>query len=319
SDFVIGLASGSGKLRGLRRPEAVAALPQAGPSGSGLLVTSFAGVKGTPGRSSSSKSGWESARLPQPPRLVEGGPCALVRLRSSRDGVGARLDGWIPRTPSRGLAAGVVELGSGGGTSGVGAYIVSVVGHPYLATLLPLWLTMSSYPSTTPVVLALVRNTKRQGKSFCWGSWNHIVLAVDGEHLVGAVPIGVDRPVDEMEEDFLELLAIAPFMNLCSERLRAVAYETPQGVVFSRHHIVFFAEPEGWAVITLAVSQISINTYSQMKQGVTNHEGIPRHRRNKPLKDVGDAQPIDHPVIAVAVDDGLVEVEHHHNARHGRS
>ncbi|RZS08830.1 hypothetical protein BHM03_00039856 [Ensete ventricosum] len=46
------------------------------------------------------------------------GPCALVHPRSFRDGVGARLDGWIPRTPSRGLAAGVVELGSGGGTSG---------------------------------------------------------------------------------------------------------------------------------------------------------------------------------------------------------
>ncbi|RZS03293.1 hypothetical protein BHM03_00033460 [Ensete ventricosum] len=44
SDFVIGLASGSGKLRGLRRPEAVAALPRAGPPGSGPLVTLFAGV-----------------------------------------------------------------------------------------------------------------------------------------------------------------------------------------------------------------------------------------------------------------------------------
>ncbi|RWW04232.1 hypothetical protein GW17_00032549, partial [Ensete ventricosum] len=36
-----------------------------------------------------------------------------------------------------------------------GAYIVSVVGHPYLTTLLPLWLTMSSYPSTTPAVLVV--------------------------------------------------------------------------------------------------------------------------------------------------------------------
>ncbi|RRT53242.1 hypothetical protein B296_00049447 [Ensete ventricosum] len=30
-----------------------------------------------------------------------------------------------------------------------------VVGHSYLATLLPLWLTMPSYPSTTPVVLTV--------------------------------------------------------------------------------------------------------------------------------------------------------------------
>ncbi|RWV79370.1 hypothetical protein GW17_00059503, partial [Ensete ventricosum] len=42
SDLVIGLASG--KLRELRRPEAVAALPRAGPPGSGPLVTPFAGV-----------------------------------------------------------------------------------------------------------------------------------------------------------------------------------------------------------------------------------------------------------------------------------
>ncbi|RRT50901.1 hypothetical protein B296_00036948 [Ensete ventricosum] len=40
-----------------------------------------------------------------------------------------------------------------------GAYIVSDVGHPYLATLLPLWLTMSSYPSTTPTVLAVGHTT----------------------------------------------------------------------------------------------------------------------------------------------------------------
>ncbi|RWV90339.1 hypothetical protein GW17_00047463, partial [Ensete ventricosum] len=44
SDLVIRLASGSGKLCGLRRPEAVAALPQAGPPGSGPLVTPFVGV-----------------------------------------------------------------------------------------------------------------------------------------------------------------------------------------------------------------------------------------------------------------------------------
>ncbi|RZR86039.1 hypothetical protein BHM03_00013163, partial [Ensete ventricosum] len=87
-------------------------------------------------------------------------PCALVRPWSSRDGVDARLDGWIPRTSSRGLVAGVVERGSGVDFckevgSGAEAYIVGVVGHSYLATLLPLWLTMSSYPSTTPAVLAV--------------------------------------------------------------------------------------------------------------------------------------------------------------------
>ncbi|RRT34585.1 hypothetical protein B296_00053092 [Ensete ventricosum] len=38
---------------------------------------------------------------------------------------------------------------------GAGAYIVGVVDHPYLATRLPLWLTLSSYTSTMPVVLAV--------------------------------------------------------------------------------------------------------------------------------------------------------------------
>ncbi|RZR86395.1 hypothetical protein BHM03_00013582, partial [Ensete ventricosum] len=35
------------------------------------------------------------------------------------------------------------------------AYIVGVVDHPYLATWLPLWLTMPSYTSTTPAVLTV--------------------------------------------------------------------------------------------------------------------------------------------------------------------
>ncbi|RRT72878.1 hypothetical protein B296_00030262 [Ensete ventricosum] len=47
---------------------------------------------------------------------------------------------------------------------GAGAYIVGVVDHPYLATWLPLWLTMPSYTSTTPVVLA--------GAEDEHGNWN---------------------------------------------------------------------------------------------------------------------------------------------------
>ncbi|RWV86811.1 hypothetical protein GW17_00051258 [Ensete ventricosum] len=49
----------------------------------------------------------------------------------------------------------MAELGSGGSTPArVGAYIVGVVDHSYLATRLPLWLTLSSYASTTLAVLA---------------------------------------------------------------------------------------------------------------------------------------------------------------------
>ncbi|RWW49568.1 hypothetical protein BHE74_00044243 [Ensete ventricosum] len=54
------------------------------------------------------------------------------------------------------------QVGSGVGSCkevGSGAYIVGAIGHPYLATLLPLCLTMPSYPSTTPVVLAVGRTT----------------------------------------------------------------------------------------------------------------------------------------------------------------
>ncbi|RWV86288.1 hypothetical protein GW17_00051832, partial [Ensete ventricosum] len=52
----------------------------------------------------------------------------------------------------------MVELGSGGSIparAGARAYIVGVVDHLYLAIQLPLWLTLSSYASTTPAVLAV--------------------------------------------------------------------------------------------------------------------------------------------------------------------
>ncbi|RWW06998.1 hypothetical protein GW17_00029636 [Ensete ventricosum] len=52
-----------------------------------------------------------------------------------------------------GVCTAVVASSVGRGWSG--AYIVGVVDHPYLATRLPLWLTLSSYASTTPVVLAV--------------------------------------------------------------------------------------------------------------------------------------------------------------------
>ncbi|RWW69646.1 hypothetical protein BHE74_00022742 [Ensete ventricosum] len=56
----------------------------------------------------------------------------------------------------------VLQLGSAADSCkkvGSGAYIVGVVDHPYLATRLPLWLTLSSYASTTPIVLAVGRTT----------------------------------------------------------------------------------------------------------------------------------------------------------------
>ncbi|RWW69587.1 hypothetical protein BHE74_00022801 [Ensete ventricosum] len=87
-------------------------------------------------------------------------PCALARPQSFRHGVGARSDGWTLGVRFRRLAVGVVELGSGGGA---GAFIVSVVGHSYLISLLSLLLTMPSYLSTMPTVLALALSSGSSG------------------------------------------------------------------------------------------------------------------------------------------------------------
>ncbi|RRT68226.1 hypothetical protein B296_00001700 [Ensete ventricosum] len=74
SDFVIGLASGLGKSRGLRRPEAVAALPRAGPPGSRLLMTPFAGVppREPIGESSNARAGASTTLWFTPYPLVLG-------------------------------------------------------------------------------------------------------------------------------------------------------------------------------------------------------------------------------------------------------
>ncbi|RZS09626.1 hypothetical protein BHM03_00040725 [Ensete ventricosum] len=90
SDFATELALESGKLRELLRLDAMAALPQAGPPGSGLLVTPFARV----------------------PSWGPIGPCVLARPRSSRYGVGARSDGWNLRVRLGKSDAGLMELGS---------------------------------------------------------------------------------------------------------------------------------------------------------------------------------------------------------------
>ncbi|RZS19046.1 hypothetical protein BHM03_00051398 [Ensete ventricosum] len=79
-------------------------------------------------------------------------------LRSGRASAPARRSGRVSsrHDPSDDQVSFVVDFSSPYPRRGAGAYIVSVVGYSYLATLLPLWLTMLSYPSTTPVVLALL-------------------------------------------------------------------------------------------------------------------------------------------------------------------
>ncbi|RWW32055.1 hypothetical protein GW17_00003288, partial [Ensete ventricosum] len=58
------------------------------------------------------------------------------------------------RDPSDGQVSSVAHFLIPLPRRGAGAYIVGVVDHSYLATWLPLWLTMTSYTSTMPVVLA---------------------------------------------------------------------------------------------------------------------------------------------------------------------
>ncbi|RWW02996.1 hypothetical protein GW17_00033887 [Ensete ventricosum] len=86
-----------------------------------------------------------------------GAQVGLKYSSSGRSLTPARRSGRVGsrRDPSDGQVSSVVGFSIPLPRRGAGAFIVSVVGHSYLVTLLPLWLTMSSYPSTTPVVLAV--------------------------------------------------------------------------------------------------------------------------------------------------------------------
>jgi hypothetical protein len=48
----------------------------------------------------------------------------------------------------------------------------------------------------------------------------------------------------------------------------------------------------------------------------TYHERVPRHGGEKIIEQVGGAQLVHHPVVAIAVDDRLVEVENHDDSSH---
>ena len=59
---------------------------------------------------------------------------------------------------------------------------------------------------------------------------------------------------------------------------------------------------------TQTASKTAKNTY---------HSGIPWHGFEQFIEELRAAEMVDDPVIAVAVDDGLVEVEHHNDVGHG--
>ncbi|RZR92170.1 hypothetical protein BHM03_00020428 [Ensete ventricosum] len=81
------------------------------------------------------------------------------RLRSGRASAPAKRSGRVSsrRDPSDDQVSFVVYFSIPLPRRSAGAYIVGGVDHLYLATWLPLWLTMPSYTTTTPVVLAVVR------------------------------------------------------------------------------------------------------------------------------------------------------------------
>ncbi|RWV89397.1 hypothetical protein GW17_00048454 [Ensete ventricosum] len=69
-----------------------------------------------------------------------------------------RRGGWLLEWQSSGQEE-APQVKSGASSCkevGSRAYMVGDVGPPYLATLLPSWLTMSSYPSTTPAILTVM-------------------------------------------------------------------------------------------------------------------------------------------------------------------
>ncbi|RRT49309.1 hypothetical protein B296_00039651 [Ensete ventricosum] len=86
-------------------------------------------------------------------------------LSSSRAPTPARRSGRVSsrHDPSDVPISSVVDFAIPLPRRGAGAFIVSAVGHSYLVTLLPLWLTMPSCPSTTPVVLAVGRASADPG------------------------------------------------------------------------------------------------------------------------------------------------------------
>ncbi|RWW03846.1 hypothetical protein GW17_00032965 [Ensete ventricosum] len=83
-----------------------------------------------------------------------GGARHLIDEITVLPAVPRRRRGQTQRRPRRQLESLLVPVPLSRGSC-ARAYIVGIVDHPYLATRLPLWLTLSSYASTMPVVFAV--------------------------------------------------------------------------------------------------------------------------------------------------------------------
>ncbi|RZS06922.1 hypothetical protein BHM03_00037664 [Ensete ventricosum] len=110
-----------------------------------------------------------------------GGRIRRRHLRLGRAPAPARRSGRVGsrRDPSDGQVTFVVGFSIPLPRRGAGAFIVSVVGPSYLITLLPLRLTMSSYLSTMPLVLAVRRASA--GVSKTWSLRLHKLVHISRE------------------------------------------------------------------------------------------------------------------------------------------
>ncbi|RZR98537.1 hypothetical protein BHM03_00027905, partial [Ensete ventricosum] len=115
---------------------------------------------------------WSSVEWVEPRGLAREVGCwnggARVGLKYSSSGrslTPARRSGRVGsrRDPSDGQVSSVVDFLIPLPRRGAGTFIVSAVGYLYLVTLLSLWPTMPSYPSTTLAVLVVRRASAGRG------------------------------------------------------------------------------------------------------------------------------------------------------------
>ncbi|RZR94400.1 hypothetical protein BHM03_00023088 [Ensete ventricosum] len=144
SDFATELAPESGRLRELPRLGAMAIPSQAGPPGSGLLATPFAGVpSGEPCLDMASEAEESLGR------------------DNERSRVGSRRD------PSDGQVSSVVDFATPLLHRGPGAFIVTITEYPYLNPLSSLLLTIPLHLTMSSVVLAARRAPAGKGCRHC--------------------------------------------------------------------------------------------------------------------------------------------------------
>ena len=103
----------------------------------------------------------------------------------------------------------------------------------------------------------LLRHRQSPGQGFMRCHWHWQQLAIHWQQLRRAAAAFIcDRPVHELQEDPLLLLAVAPLVDLCLDEVKVAGDEIPNRVVLPRHHIVFFTQLQWGAVVAFPVTKI---------------------------------------------------------------